>query len=225
MSTAMSTERFGRYQYWRNDETVDVIEEFSISGSGTPLPLRPDSASVWSRRVTSTGASIEVRSGADLVAVSFAMSGSAAGATTVGVELHRDGSEIICARTINDGEAVVTSAPFPAAVSPILRVFQGPAIAELAQLGSDKQHGVLIPWIYDPSDIEKLLGLNIEQRRSWREADGTYRYVGGNYDDSAEFDLDRNGQLLRYVWPQRPDSVWTVDLISSTETPIEKPES
>jgi hypothetical protein len=205
--------RSGRYLYERNGESVDIIEEFDIIGDGCVLPLRADSALVRSSRTTSTGVSIGVVSDATRVEVVFTSEDN-----TVSSVFTQNGVNMVCARTVNGAETPTTSHPFPTVVSPILRVYQGPAIAELARQhrassdvsGQPEPATVLIPWIYDPANTGLLLTANIEHRRAWTELDGTFRYVGGNYDDAAVFELASDDTLTSYVWSQSPDTIWTV---------------
>jgi len=110
-----------------------------------------------------------------------------------------------------------------AVLSPLLRVFQGPAIA--ACLASGGPRPVVVPDLDAPDDPTRLLAPTVQRRRAERRGvemvatDGGAalwrhcRYVGGQYDDNADFWLDDRDRLVRYRFPQGPDRVWDVELL------------
>ena len=109
-------------------------------------------------------------------------------------------------------------------VSPLMRVFQGRVIRQAARLGGGQPVSVLAPWILDPSNRELLLSGILDHRSA--KALGAevvtigertyhtekYQYVGGNYDDAAEFWIDAHDILLRYCWRQDANKLWDVRL-------------
>lgn len=186
----------GRYRYQLNGEPVAIDERFEIAADGH----------ISSTRETPSGVRITVDAHPSLL--DFAVTMAYPGAT-IEANYEIDADEVRCTR----GAAVERAErPSDLVISPILRVFQGPAIRSTASAGADGSASVLVPWIYDPNNRDRLLGLNIEQRRAFVEDDGSYRYVGGNYDDTARFWLDDNGLLTRYVWHQSDSHRWEVRL-------------
>jgi hypothetical protein len=109
-----------------------------------------------------------------------------------------------------------------AVLSPLLRVFQGPTVAETIRAGGRRP--VLIPRL-DPGEPASLLTPLVEIRTAERlgvEAVGDgddetlwrrCRYLGGNYDDRADFWLDERDRLVRYRFPQSEDQLWEVELL------------
>ena len=183
----------GRYLYELNGERVAIDERFEIAHGR-----------ISSTRVTPSGVRLKVEGCAALLDFMVTMTFPD---RTIDAYYEIDADEVRCTR----GAAIESAdRPIDLVVSPILRVFQGPAIRATASTGSAS---VLVPWIYDPSDRERLLGINIEPRRAFVEGDGSYRYIGGNYDDTAQFWLDDGGVLLdRYVWHQSDTQRWDIRL-------------
>jgi hypothetical protein len=198
----------GKYVYKRNGEAVAMEEVYEVAHR-----------EVTSRRTTPTGVTIEVVATAVEIAVTF--SGSE---VTISV-LQQITDCIVSTRTVNGNVEASWVGPTEASLvaSPLLRIFQGPAIKAVAARGD---HGpdeeptevpVLLPWLSNPTDHARLLTADVQYRRAWRdplaesyEGAPPYRYLGGNYEDSAQFWIDKNDVLQRYVWPQDPSIVWDV---------------
>ncbi|MDW8325272.1 MAG: hypothetical protein RMK99_01795 [Anaerolineales bacterium] len=138
-------------------------------------------------------------------------------------------SQISVERSINDGLLLRSriAAPPQLVVSPLLRIFQGPAIRRVAELGRGERVPVLVPWILDPKDGARLLTPLLDYRSAWRVGSASielggrqvtaqcYSYIGGHYDDSAEFYLGEDDLLLRYVFCESEGKVWDVRLSES----------
>ena len=123
----------------------------------------------------------------------------------------------------SDPSAVTADVLGSAVLSPLLRVFQGPTVAATVRAGGRRP--ILIPKL-DPSVPETLLTPSVDLRTAerlgievvgsgddevpWRHC----RYVGGDSDDDADFWLDDHDRLVRYRFPQTPDELWEVDLIT-----------
>jgi hypothetical protein len=146
-------------------------------------------------------------------------------------------SHVSVERSINGGPVLKSQLPTPPGliVSPLLRIFQGPVIRRVAETGRGERVPVLVPWILDPKDDKRLLTPLIDHRSASRvgpvsiEVNGQrieaqrYSYIGGHYDDSAEFYLDENAVLLRYVFRENEDKVWDVQLSTFEPAPERTP--
>ena len=170
--------------------------------------------------------------------------------TTLSVEsIHRDGDWAQCAltwcRAADAGEVRVTAAyrfheggieirrrdpagesetlrADPAATfSPLLRIYAGDVIHRLCQRGQGR---VLVPWIGDPVQEQRLFRPEYSERRVRRvgedriAVDGMpvdcieYEYSGGPYVPGARFWVHASGVLLRYRWRQGDGREWDVHL-------------
>ncbi|MGI9578393.1 MAG: hypothetical protein ACR2OH_09355 [Microthrixaceae bacterium] len=205
----------GRYDYLLNGEATGVEESFDVVGDdgGWQLTsvrtapggteLRADVSATGDRDATCT---LSFRSEEiDRITAEYTL---ANGALSV---------------AMNEAEpSVVTAEVLGAAVlSPLLRVFQGPTVAATIRVGGRRP--VVIPRL-DPTDAATLLTPTVDIRTAeplgvdavgtgdeevpWRHC----RYVGGNYDDSADFWLDDADRLVRYRFPQSPEQLWEVEL-------------
>jgi hypothetical protein len=137
------------------------------------------------------------------------------------------GSRAIVTRTVN-GETTAaseTELPENTVVSPLMRVFLGPAIRRIA--ANRTATPVLVPFLEDPKDAEKLLLPTFDQRRATclgpeqitfgghSHAAHRYQYLGKQYDDQSTFWLDENGLLLRYLFKQNNGQVWDTRLFTA----------
>jgi hypothetical protein len=123
-----------------------------------------------------------------------------------------------------EGRATAETYPVngPLVISPLLRIFMGPVIRQVAALGQGRPVNVLAPWILDPADRDRLLTPKFEPRSARRLGADTvplgasrrpadkYTYVGETYDDTAEFWLDDSGLLLGYRFTQNQIGQWEV---------------
>lgn len=113
--------------------------------------------------------------------------------------------------------------PEPFLYFPLLRVFSGPLIQQLA-LGGPLP--TLVPDINNPANRAMLLHPTESQRCAQLQAeerielDGQtypaqrYRYQSERYqpEDDAAFWTDNKGLLLKYGWQQNPQQFWQVEL-------------
>lgn len=110
--------------------------------------------------------------------------------------------------------------------SPLMRVFQGPVIRQVAEMGGGAPVPVVVPWIMDAQDNARLLTPHIDPRAARRLGACTipvawsptplpaerYTYQGDRYDETAEFDLDAEAVLLRYSFRESAVLTWEVRL-------------
>lgn len=198
----------GRYVYKRNGEIVAMEETYEVAHHG-----------VSSRRTTPTGVTIEVVATALDIAVTFA-------SAEVTVSVRQEITDcIVSTRTVNAKVDPPWIGPSEALLvaSPLLRIFQGPAIKAVTLRGHQglnkepTEVPVLLPWLSNPTDHARLLTADVQYRRAWADprtdpfrGATAYQYLGGNYEDSARFWIDDNDVLQRYVWPQDPSTTWDV---------------
>ncbi|WP_226660866.1 hypothetical protein [Microbulbifer aggregans] len=92
---------------------------------------------------------------------------------------------------------------------PLMRIFSGQLIGALAKRGGSG--GVLVPWIQDPSRVNKLFAPELSNRRVFYlgvgqagfqgKACDCFHYSGGEYDNGAEYHL-AEGLMWAYHWQQ-----------------------
>lgn len=223
---ADAVDAHGAYTYLLNGEDAGVSETWAVSG-------RPDG----SRRIQSArsapafGSFIEVdarEQNGQIIAFDVRWRNSSPGAVKEASARYTIPKSQISARVSTSH--FLLSTPPDLVVSPLLRIFQGPAIRRVAELGRGERVPVLVPWILDPKDSERLLtplidwrsasrlgAASVEMNGQTRAAD-RYTYLGGRYDDTAEFYLGADDTLLRYVFRENEDKVWDVQL--STFEPV-----
>lgn len=101
---------------------------------------------------------------------------------------------------------------------PLMRIFSGQLFGALMR---ERGRGeVLVPWVQDPTQADKLLTPDLSTRTleylgEAEAADGLgnlecFRYAGGQYEHGAEYRL-RDGLLWEYRWRQG-ESTWRVQL-------------
>jgi len=106
-------------------------------------------------------------------------------------------------------------------LSPLMRIYAGPLIARLLAMGG--RGAVLLPFIGDPADQERLLRPQVSRRQARvLEADvelqlggADFRcrvceYSGDQYAAGTRFWLAEDDLLVRYQWQQGPDQQWDV---------------
>ena len=75
---------------------------------------------------------------------------------------------------------------------------------------------MLVPFIADPSDTDRLLLPDPSHRRVRQLEDDPegrcWQFLGGQYDEAARFWLDDEGFLSRYQWHQDEQHSWDVRL-------------
>ena len=106
-------------------------------------------------------------------------------------------------------------------LSPLMRIYAGPLIARLLAMGG--QGAVLLPFIGDPADQDRLLRPQISQRQArvlendveLQLGDADFRcrvceYSGDQYAAGTRFWLAEDDLLVRYQWQQAQDQQWDV---------------
>jgi hypothetical protein len=111
-----------------------------------------------------------------------------------------------------------------AVISPLMRIFLGPAIRQVAERGQGGPIPVLVPYLENPRDTARLLGPAFDTRQASLQGEETivlhgrgvraerWRYLGNRYDEQSQFWLDADGLLLRYRFQQAADLVWEAKL-------------
>ncbi len=221
----------GSYTYRLNGAEAGVTEAWAIS-------LRPDGSRAIrsARSAHAYGTSIEVdaveQDGVLTTFTVFWQNSSEGAVPQANARYSISDSQISVERLISGGPVLLSQMPAPPnlVVSPLLRIFQGPAIKRVAELGRGGRVPVLVPWILDPKDGERLLTPLIDYRSAarlgracpainingQRLAADRYTYLGGRYDDSAKFFLGEDGLLLRYVFHESESRKWDVRLSTLT---------
>ena len=237
MTLPIPTAGNGEYLYRCNGEPTAVHETFEVSHGSPGGRLGHDDGTrrpavyVQSERTAPGG--VQLRVSVEL--------GDTRNARCELSYRDDSGANRRCFYTIVDGSLEVTSEPAPgvaatsepvrcgplpsdapgppsppaSVLSPLLRVFQGPAIAALIGAGG---HGTVIVPALDPDVVDTLLSPTVQTRNAAELEPGPLRrcsYEGGNYDDAAEFWLDESDRLVRYLFPQSPTQLWEVTLTGS----------
>lgn len=100
---------------------------------------------------------------------------------------------------------------------PLMRVFAGPLLSYLSRGGP---RNVLVPWIKDPGQIDRLFGADISEREaklvaSIDMANGQAQmleYNGGQYEQAANCVVAEGNWLQAYSWQMCANSRWEVRL-------------
>jgi hypothetical protein len=208
----------GVYRYSRDGADAGV-QEFFVAVEG------PHGIEVRSERRAAGGVELAVdvdhADGLTTCAVSFRSDAMAPVTTTFHL---RDGI-VEVHRTVAAEDAYGGPEPLAIAgdgvLSPVLRVFQGPAIAACLAAGGPLD--VVLVDIADPDDETSLLAPVVQARRAERrgvEHVGGQplrrcAYLGGNYDESADFWLDERDRLVRYRWVDPGGATWDVLLVEA----------
>jgi hypothetical protein len=106
---------------------------------------------------------------------------------------------------------------------PLMRIYTGPLIARILQLGGEAH--VVVPDITEPDNSNNLLKPRCSSRKARLldaaaelELDGKLylcrqcEYTGDQYEAGSLFWLGNNNRLLRYCWQQGKDQQWEVSL-------------
>jgi hypothetical protein len=117
--------------------------------------------------------------------------------------------------------ASLGSSKAAALLSPLMRIYAGPLIARLLVMGG--QGAVVLPFIGDPADQDRLLRPQVSQRQarvlendvelSLGGADFRCRvceYSGDQYAPGTRFWLAEDDLLVRYQWQQAQGQQWDV---------------
>ena len=99
-------------------------------------------------------------------------------------------------------------------LSPLMRIFAGPLIADILDAGG--QARVLVPDIRDPGDSSALLRPLVSERSARlvgeQDALREVEYLGDQYGAGTRFWLRSDDLLQRYSWQQDADQFWEVSL-------------
>ena len=99
-------------------------------------------------------------------------------------------------------------------LSPLMRIFAGPLIAEILDAGG--QARVVVPDIRDPGDSGALLRPLVSERSAHLvgEQNGLreVEYLGDQYGPGTRFWLRDDDLLQRYSWQQDESQLWEVSL-------------
>lgn len=197
----------GRYDYFLNEEPVDVYETFRIAREDGPVTL------ISSERVAKAyynhlRVDAHYKAEACYQADITYASSNGEGIRTANLQVCFQGSIAEAVRVADDVSIPQKiKLPDEYLFLPLLRVFTGNVIMKLLE----KPLPVLIPNIKYPGDAENWFTLEFEER--WSERDGdAFRFLGGQYDESARFWLNNDGLLTRYTWKQKDEMRWDVRL-------------
>ncbi len=212
----------GRYRYFLNDEIADVDETFHCE------PQADGQLAVNSVRKV-PGLTISVLARIDSVGVhAFDVCWSTDRSPAIAASCALEAEALTYSRQIGDTacqpSSIVTTDYAKPLLYPLMRIFTGTVIRQLAELGGEAQ--VLVPFIADPKNTQKLLSPEITTRRAVAEGDcevermngetidcTLWRFTGGQYSSDARFWLSADGRLQRYCWQQDESRRWDVRLV------------
>ena len=110
-----------------------------------------------------------------------------------------------------------------AVIYPLMRVFTGAVIAQLAQLGGSGK--VIIPDIRLQTSTEGKLQPHYSERscafvaedeiyiQNRKQVSERWTFIGDQYSSDSCFWLDANRNLLCYSWSQGPEQLWRVERV------------
>jgi hypothetical protein len=202
----------GIYHYRLNGANPGVQETFAVTEAGYQA---------WSVRLAPGGLVLRVEAEwAEETNLRCHLSLNSDAVDLVEADYTVGAGTLLVQRRDSQGETE-TTVDGGGVLSPLLRVFQGPAIAETIRAGGEER--VIVPAL-DPTDVAGLLmptvqvrtaerlGVEVGERDSGQQPLRHCRYIGGSYDDAADFWLDDHDRLARYRFPQAPGQVWEVTL-------------
>ncbi|MEM1113609.1 MAG: hypothetical protein AAGI11_16970 [Pseudomonadota bacterium] len=200
----------GAYRYLLNGEPTRIKESFirEVKPDGTWHIESERHAPGVHLAVSARGSGRRVRD--------FAVSWKSPAAGSVAVD-YRPGEAGLQVRRWRGQqvEKVPFDAPANVRLSPLMRVFAGPLIADIIAAGGTAQ--VLVPDVRKPEDGQALLRPLLSERRArlLDEADGLreVEYLGDQYGPGTRFWLAADDKLVRYSWQQATDQVWEVELL------------
>ncbi len=139
------------------------------------------------------------------------------------IEARFDRAAGLCFWQRDGGELQSIALPSAAPLYPLMRIYTGAVIKELAELGGEAD--IVIPDIRPQTPSAEKLQPLLSSRRCALLADDTiviagrqlaaekWRFVGDQYSDDSVFWLSHSGRLLRYSWQQDPETAWRVELV------------
>lgn len=212
----------GCYQYYRNDQLMPVVEPWTIHRlpDGRLVTRSERDSSTFGNRLRVH--SISSASGIDEFEVEWLrLSDNATEKLSALYRIEQGSIEVTRSGVL--GETEVLSAPLPAGcvISPLMRIYTGSVIRQLLKAGRSQ---VLVPWIRDPNNLDRLLEPLFSEREARFQEEGAvavgeelfsaqrFEYYGGEYEPGTLFWLDDKDVLLRYRWQQDEDTVWDTRL-------------
>ncbi len=207
----------GTYRYFVNGATVDVVEPWTITRrtDGTIVTRSQRLA-----RAYGTTISVETTAEGEGAPISaFQVDWASTGAVPAATARYTlaDGKLWASCQINQEPPAEIEiSVDASAILAPLMRVHMGPTLRHVAALGSAT---VIVPDIRNHADALQLLRPLLETRSARllshesihlhgvEVAATRYRYLAGQYDDSAVFWVNDRGHMCRYVWRD-----WRVDL-------------
>ncbi|MEP5568848.1 MAG: hypothetical protein ABJN62_13495 [Halioglobus sp.] len=214
-------ENQGRYRYYLNGDLAEIDETWQCER----LPC--GQFNVRSSRKVS-GLTIDVQATVGAVGTrACKVSWSATGRPVIAASYEVDGDRIAFMRSVGP-DATHNSSHLPvlngaSVLYPLMRVFTGPAIRQIAEQGGEGT--VLVPSISSPDHAESLLLPDISTRAvtalgecQLTKMNGEavnctlWQFVGGQYGNEARFWLNENDLLQRYCWDQSDSVRWDVHL-------------
>ena len=213
----------GTYLYFLNENPTGITEEFSVetepSGEIATLSIR-DASDFGTKISVRSIQQSEAFKSAD---IRFEQKRDD-GAIDVRAVYEFSTNGLLFSRRINGEKTDDDTVDFPShyIFFPLMRCFQGEAILRVASSGQFSN--VLVPSIEDPGNTDSLLKPTFDERTAnfiEQEAvtiDGravdtsAYQYISKHYSENSKFWIDDNGVLVRYVFNQSEDQVWSVQI-------------
>ena len=204
----------GEYQYFLNGEKTGVTETFRIERHGDSsvktFSLRDASVYDTTISVTADETGDQYRS----FEITFVKNIKARARYTFASDGFRF-ERYIDGKSINDETYIL---PAGCLIFPLMRCFQGHTILQVA--ASQAETTVLVPFIENPDDAEKILTPTFDLRTAAEirvENDNrVFKYRSKHYDDESEFLINKEGLLTAYRFPQTPEKLWEVRLENPT---------
>lgn len=207
----------GMYVYYRNGERIGVIEPWQRhqKADGSIVTRAERDATVFGNKMLCY--TEEVNGKFTVIELRF--------------ESTSDTNQFVYAEYLLDGsKAVFNHKTSTSNVSqridingaiclPLMRVFYGKVLEETISRGG--QATVLVPWIKDPTNLEKFFTPHFSDRTASvlidkdtltidnAEQNATvYEYIGDQYQAGSKFWVNENQLLCRYCWQQDENLAW-----------------
>ncbi|MEH6586114.1 MAG: hypothetical protein V7720_06120 [Halioglobus sp.] len=211
----------GRYLYFLNGELTKVEESWQCE------PKADGRLCVRSTRKV-PGLTISVVAWIDAgVVTAFELGWDAGDATVIEASYALQADSVEYSRslggTVTHPNSVISGEHVSPVLYPLMRVFTGSVIRQLATDGGSC--AVLVPSVSQPDNPKSLLLPDITKRRvvdlgdcDLQQIDGAtiqcslWQFIGGQYGADARFWLDESNHLQRYCWRQDETRQWDVRL-------------
>lgn len=197
----------GRYDYWRDGQPTDIYETWHIESLASGMHL------ITTGRIAKTyGSQIQVIAHRNEIGHIIACHIAWEHAQTPRISADYELSDVLRVRRQfgTQRENGMVYLEETAYLAPLLRIFMGITIQNIVANGGSAL--IIVPNIINSTDTHQLLTPTFERRQarfisSDRVAVGEttiaancYRYLGAQYDESAQFWVDDAGILIRYTW-------------------------